>query len=71
MKKSLAELRLSDEPVALVVSAAEANQRLDIFLAIHFNAYSRGHLRRVITAGGVKVDDRGSKPAFRLREVSA
>ena len=67
MKKTAAP-PLSAVPVELVVAPAEANQRLDTFLAIHFQDYSRGHLRRVITAGGAKVDGRGGKPACRLRE---
>ena len=59
--------QLSSEPVELVVDGSEASQRLDAFLAGHFTAYSRVHLRRVITAGGVKVDGQGGKPAYRLK----
>lgn len=58
---------LSAEPVELVVGGSESGERLDAFLARHFIDYSRVHLRRVITAGGVKVDGRGGKPAYRLR----
>jgi len=58
---------LSAEPVELVVEQPEAGQRLDAFLAHHFTDYSRVHLRRVITAGGVKVDGNGGKPAYRLK----
>jgi len=57
---------LSSQPVELVVHAAEAGWRLDVFLAHHFTDYSRVHLRRVITAGGVRIDGRGGKPAYRL-----
>jgi 23S rRNA pseudouridine1911/1915/1917 synthase len=57
---------LSSQPVELQVQAAEAGWRLDAFLAYHFTGYSRVHLRRVITAGGVQVDGRGGKPAYRL-----
>ncbi len=60
-------MSLSLEPVELTVDAAEAGYRLDAFLASHFCDYSRVHLRRVISAGGVKVDDRGGKPAYRLK----
>ena len=60
-------MSLSSEPVELTVDAAEAGHRLDAFLASHFPDYSRVHLRRVISAGGVKVDDRGGKPAYRLK----
>ena len=59
---------LSDEPVELIVDASDSGRRLDAFLARHFTDYSRMHLRRVITAGGVKVDGRSGKPAYRLRE---
>ena len=57
---------LSSDPVELTVDSSEAGWRLDVFLAHHFPDYSRVHLRRVITAGGVRVDDRGGKPAYRL-----
>ena len=67
MNRPAADPQLSATPVELVVAPAEANERLDFFLALHFHDYSRGLLRRVITAGGVKVDGRGSKPAYRLR----
>jgi 23S rRNA pseudouridine1911/1915/1917 synthase len=59
--------QLSSEPVEVVVEPSESGHRLDAFLACRFTSYSRVHLRRVITAGGVKVDGRGGKPAFRLR----
>ena len=58
---------LSDEPVEFVVSESEAGQRLDALLTVHFHNYSRGHLRRVISAGGVIIDGHGGKPAYRVR----
>ena len=48
-------MSLSSQPVELTVEAAEAGHRLDAFLASHFPDYSRVHLRRVISAGGVRV----------------
>jgi 23S rRNA pseudouridine1911/1915/1917 synthase len=57
---------LSSQPFELVVDPSEVGWRLDAFLAHHLSDYSRVHLRRVITAGGVKIDERGAKPAFRL-----
>lgn len=59
--------RLSPEPIELIVPAEQSGWRLDVFLAHHFAQYSRVHLRRVITAGGVRVGDRGGKPSYRLR----
>ena len=58
---------LSDQPVELVVAASQTGWRLDVFLVHHFPDYSRVHLRRVITAGGAKVDGLGGKPSYRLR----
>jgi 23S rRNA pseudouridine1911/1915/1917 synthase len=58
--------RLSSEPVDLVVEPEQAGWRLDLFLVHHFPGYSRVHLRRIITAGGVHIGDRGGKPSYRL-----
>lgn len=58
---------LSSEPVELVVEAAQAGWRLDLFLAHHFPDYSRVHLRRIITAGGVRIGPQGGKPSYRLK----
>ena len=58
---------LSSQPVELIVEPSQSGWRLDVFLAHHFPAYSRVHLRRVITAGGVVIDaGRGGKPSYRL-----
>jgi len=60
--------KLSSEPVELVVSSSEAGWRLDLFMVHHFPDYSRVHLRRVINAGGVRIDDEtGGKPSYRLK----
>ncbi len=65
---AMEHLRLSSsEPIQLVVDADQAGWRLDQFLVLHFRDYSRVHLRRVITAGGVTVDGRGGKPSYRLK----
>jgi 23S rRNA pseudouridine1911/1915/1917 synthase len=58
--------QISKEPIELIVEPTQSGWRLDIFLAHHFTDYSRVHLRRVITAGGVSIDGRGGKPAYRL-----
>jgi 23S rRNA pseudouridine1911/1915/1917 synthase len=58
---------LSSQPVELTVDDGESGWRLDVFLAHHFSQYSRAHLRRVISAGGVRVDDGGGKPSYRLK----
>ncbi|NLE39434.1 MAG: RluA family pseudouridine synthase [Pirellulaceae bacterium] len=55
------------EPVELIVEPSESGWRLDAFLAHHLTDYSRMHLRRVIAAGAVRVDDGGGKPSYRLK----
>lgn len=51
----------------LIVEPAHDGWRLDAFLALQFPRYSRVHLRRQISAGGVQVDAARAKPAYRLR----
>lgn len=54
------------EPVELVVTEADASQRLDAFLAKSLPKFSRVQLRKVIGAGGVRVNGQGTKVAHRL-----
>ncbi|MFO7908130.1 MAG: RluA family pseudouridine synthase [Pirellulaceae bacterium] len=56
----------SPESLQLLVSHHEAGIRLDAFLARHCPTHSRVQLRRAITAGGVSVDGKRPKPAYRL-----
>jgi 23S rRNA pseudouridine1911/1915/1917 synthase len=56
----------SEQPTELLVSDEQAGQRLDAFLAHMCPERSRVNLRRVITQGGVLVDGRHAKPAYRL-----
>lgn len=56
-----------DKPVEVVVAPEEDGWRLDVLLAHRFPDYSRVHLRRAITAGGTRVEDRGGKPSYRVR----
>ena len=51
-----------------VVSASQAGQRLDAFLAGQFPDYSRTGLQRAIQADGVTVDGRYTKSAYSLHE---
>ncbi len=59
---------LSAGPVELVVTANQADCRLDWFLAQQFPAYSRTHLRRVINAAAVKVNGLRTKASHRVGE---
>jgi 23S rRNA pseudouridine1911/1915/1917 synthase len=56
----------SDQPLELVVTPDNAGQRLDAFLAHTLPKYSRVQFRKVIGAGGVKVNGQGTKVAHRL-----
>lgn len=59
---------LSSEPIEILVEPERIGTRLDAFLAELFPLYSRAHLRRVIDAGGVEVDGRRTKVAYKLRQ---
>jgi 23S rRNA pseudouridine1911/1915/1917 synthase len=54
-------------PVELTVGDAESGWRLDVFLAERFTSHSRALIRKAITHGGVLVDGRRAKPAYRLK----
>ena len=58
--------QLGEDPTERIVAEGDGGQRLDAFLAAQFPLYSRVHLRRVITAGGVRVDGARTKPSYRL-----
>lgn len=57
---------LGSEPRLFVVAAEDAGLRLDQFLARELPKYSRMQLRKVISAGGVTINDSGAKVSFRL-----
>jgi 23S rRNA pseudouridine1911/1915/1917 synthase len=57
---------VANEPLVLVVESAENGSRLDAFLARSLPKYSRVQLRKVIGAGGVRVNEQGTKVAHRL-----
>ena len=63
----MADDEFFDAPVELTVDAVGAGQRLDAFLADRFARHSRVQLRRAISAGGVTVDGKHLKAAYRLR----
>ncbi len=56
------------EPLELVVGQEDVGARLDAFAARYCPKHSRVQLRRAISAGGVLVDGRRTKPAYRLTE---
>jgi 23S rRNA pseudouridine1911/1915/1917 synthase len=58
---------LTDEPIEIVVAQAQRGVRLDVLLAERFPSYSRVLLRKIIAAGGVTIDGRSVKVAYRVR----
>lgn len=54
-------------PQSFIVSAEQAGQRLDVYLAERFPAISRANVRRAIDAGHVRVDGGDCKPSLRLK----
>ena len=55
------------ETLALFVSAQDAGQRLDAFLAEHIEGWSRSRLQRLIDDGDVLVNGRSVKSSYKLR----
>lgn len=62
---------LQPEALALSVPTDADGKRLDVFLAEQYPHHSRMNLRRAIHAGGVQVDGRIVRSAFRLRPGQA
>lgn len=58
---------LNEQTQELVVGEADSGARLDAYLAKTFPKYSRMQLRRIIGAGGVRVNDLGTKVSHRLQ----
>jgi 23S rRNA pseudouridine1911/1915/1917 synthase len=56
------------EPTAWTVDPTMAGQRLDRFLADHISGFSRAHLQRAISAGGVTVNGQPSKASHKVHD---
>ncbi len=61
------EAHLETPPLTLLITEAEAGQRLDAYLASHIDGWSRARLQRVIEDGDVVVNQREVKPSYKLR----
>lgn len=62
----MADVRFTSEVRHFVASAADAGKRLDTFLTEVMPERSRVQVRRMIVAGGVKVEGLGRKVAYKL-----
>ena len=56
----------ADLPLEFLIGPEDAGTRLDAYLARTLPKFSRVQLRKVIGAGGVKVNGQGTKVAYRL-----
>jgi len=56
-----------NSPLRLSVTAADAGERLDVFLTAHIEGWSRARLHRLIEAADVLVNGSVSKPSHKLR----
>lgn len=56
----------SSQPIEITVEPAQADARLDWFLARQFPRYSRTFLRRAINAATIKVDGKRAKASHRV-----
>ena len=56
-----------NSPLRLSVTAADAGERLDVFLTGHIEGWSRARLHRLIEAADVLVNGSVSKPSHKLR----
>lgn len=63
----MASDELNEQAQELVVGEEDSGARLDAYLAKVFPKYSRMQLRRIIGAGGVRVNDAGTKVSHRLQ----
>ena len=54
--------------MTITVEPADVGERLDAFLARRIPGASRSQIQKAITEGDAAVNDRPSKPAYRLRE---
>lgn len=56
------------EHIQFIIGKREAGERLDIFLSHNENTFSRSQIKRVVTEGNVRVNNRTVKSGYRLKE---
>ena len=59
------------EPIDLVVRIKAEGMRLDHYLALNFQDFSRSELQKAIEAGGITVNGRACKPSYKVRNLDA
>lgn len=59
----------SREPVDLLVRIKAEGMRLDHYLAMYFQDFSRSELQKAIEAGGVTVNSRACKASYKVRNL--
>ncbi len=56
------------EPIDMVVMIKAEGMRLDQYVHMHLQDYSRSEIQRAIEAGGILVNTRPSKPSYKVRK---
>lgn len=51
----------------IIVSESDSNQRLDKFLSIHFDSFSRSHIAKIIDEDNVLVNSKAAKASYKLK----
>jgi len=59
---------LSETPSTITVTAEDAASRLDAYLALHIDGWSRARLQKLIENGDVLVNGKEAKASYKLRE---
>jgi len=60
-------VRRSREPIDLIVRIRNDSMRLDQYIHMHVADHSRSEIQRAIEAGSVTVNERPSKPSYKVR----
>ena len=57
----------SRDPIDMVAQVKTEGMRLDLYLHIHMQDYSRSEIQRAIQSGGITVNGRPTKPGYKVR----
>jgi len=56
------------EPIDLIAQVKAEGMRLDLYLHIHLQNFSRSEIQKAIEAGGITVNERPSKSSYKVRK---
>jgi 23S rRNA pseudouridine1911/1915/1917 synthase len=61
----------SREPVDMLVKIKAEGMRLDLYVHMHLQDYSRSEIQKAIDAGGITVNGKATKPSYKVRKNDA